>query len=166
MTDVAQPPADGLGSWVKPERPQNRHLKPGGTHLRQLHFVPERYPDLQCTAKSRRTGERCRRCVVRGKTVCEFHGGRNRKKGQTPLLGKTPRAERNRLVKLGMTVARQEAETVPQEVLKEFARNWADRVPSRDRDRFLVMLHRRMLGELSSAAWRDAQRVAGLLQDP
>lgn len=87
-------------------------------------------------------------------------------KSQTPLLAKTPRAERNRLVKLGMTVARQEAETVPQEVLKEFARNWADRVPGRDRDRFLVMLHRRMLGELSSAAWRDAQRAAGLLQDP
>lgn len=30
----------------------------------------------QCTAKSKRTGERCRRAATPGRTVCYYHGGR------------------------------------------------------------------------------------------
>jgi hypothetical protein len=29
----------------------------------------------QCTAKSKRSGERCRRAATRGRTVCRMHGG-------------------------------------------------------------------------------------------
>jgi hypothetical protein len=31
---------------------------------------------LRCTAKSKRTGERCRAPAVRGYSVCRFHGAR------------------------------------------------------------------------------------------
>lgn len=33
-------------------------------------------PNPQCTAKSKRTHERCRRPAMNGGTVCEWHGGR------------------------------------------------------------------------------------------
>ena len=31
----------------------------------------------QCTAKSKRSKERCRRWALRGKSVCHMHGGRS-----------------------------------------------------------------------------------------
>jgi hypothetical protein len=31
----------------------------------------------RCSAKSRRSGEQCRRPAVKGKAVCDFHGGRS-----------------------------------------------------------------------------------------
>ncbi len=31
----------------------------------------------RCTAKSKRTGEQCKKPALRGKAVCEFHGGRS-----------------------------------------------------------------------------------------
>ncbi len=31
----------------------------------------------QCTAKSKRSGERCRNHAVHGKTVCHIHGGKS-----------------------------------------------------------------------------------------
>ena len=38
----------------------------------------------QCTAKSKRTGERCRRAAMHGQTVCYMHGGASRRKGGAP----------------------------------------------------------------------------------
>lgn len=32
---------------------------------------------LQCTAKSKQTGEQCRRFATPGRTVCYYHGGRS-----------------------------------------------------------------------------------------
>ena len=32
-------------------------------------------PSTQCTATSKRSGERCRRMAIRGGTVCPMHGG-------------------------------------------------------------------------------------------
>ena len=31
----------------------------------------------RCTAKSKRSGEQCRRPALKGKAVCDFHGGRS-----------------------------------------------------------------------------------------
>ena len=31
----------------------------------------------RCTAKSKRSGEQCKKPALRGKAVCEFHGGRS-----------------------------------------------------------------------------------------
>lgn len=41
--------------------------------------------ERRCTARSKRTGERCRQPVCEGKTVCRFHGARG---GRPPLHGK------------------------------------------------------------------------------
>ena len=38
----------------------------------------------QCTAKSKRTGERCRRAAMHGQAVCYMHGGASRRKGGAP----------------------------------------------------------------------------------
>ena len=38
----------------------------------------------QCTAKSKRSGERCRRAAMHGQTVCYMHGGASRRKGGAP----------------------------------------------------------------------------------
>jgi len=32
---------------------------------------------LQCTARSKRTGHQCRAAALKGKTKCQFHGGRS-----------------------------------------------------------------------------------------
>jgi hypothetical protein len=36
-----------------------------------------RYDCNQCTAKSKRSGDRCRAPAVRGKSVCRMHGGKS-----------------------------------------------------------------------------------------
>lgn len=33
--------------------------------------------DRRCTARSKRSQERCKRAAIRGCTVCSFHGGKN-----------------------------------------------------------------------------------------
>jgi len=37
---------------------------------------PDIYTDRRCTAKSSRTGERCRKFAIQGATVCGSHGGK------------------------------------------------------------------------------------------
>ena len=39
-----------------------------------LHNIPDH---RQCTARSKRSGERCRRYACRGKNTCKHHGGRS-----------------------------------------------------------------------------------------
>ncbi|WP_367619416.1 HGGxSTG domain-containing protein [Bilophila wadsworthia] len=44
----------------------------------------------QCTAKSKRTGERCRRAAMHGQAVCYMHGGASRRKGGAPRARRMP----------------------------------------------------------------------------
>lgn len=37
--------------------------------------IPRKKDKVQCSAKSKRTGERCKRWCAEGKTVCKWHGG-------------------------------------------------------------------------------------------
>ncbi len=39
---------------------------------------------MQCTAKSKRTGEQCKNHAVQGMTVCRFHGGKSLKGAASP----------------------------------------------------------------------------------
>lgn len=92
-------------------------------------------------------------------------GGRDRKSPQKPERATGPVNERNRMVKMGRRAARAAVQDAPPEVHREFARNWAARVPKSDHERFLLALWGRMEGGLDTRAWMDAQRQAGLLDE-
>ncbi len=132
-----------------------------------VRFSPEAFPDLQCTAKSKRSGKRCRKCRRPGWKVCRMHGagGRQRTNPQNTEEPTGTANERNRAVKMGRRLAREAARDVPQEVHREFARSWAARVPAADHERFLLALWHRMEGALNTQGWIDVQRQYGLLDE-
>ena len=92
-------------------------------------------------------------------------GGRDRKTPQRPERATGPANERNRQVKMGRRVARAMVRDVPQDVQREFARDWAAKVPDPDHEWFLLALWGRMEGRLDTRGWLDAQRSVGLLDE-
>lgn len=92
-------------------------------------------------------------------------GGRDRTSPQKPETATGPVNERNRIVKMGRRAARAAVQDVPQEVEREFARQWAALVPEPDHERFLLMLWARIEGRLDTRAWIDAQKAVGLLDE-
>jgi hypothetical protein len=45
---------------------------------------PQGFSERQCTAKSRRSGERCRNFACRNRPTCRMHGGRSRRGAEHP----------------------------------------------------------------------------------
>ncbi len=129
-------------------------------------FTPEKYPELQCTATSKRTGQRCRRCRRAGWSTCKFHGagGRDPKDRQRPLEASGPQNELNRQIKRARRAVRAAAENVPEAVQRVFRSEYASRVAGPDHDRFLLALAARMEGSMGVREWRRQQEAFGLLK--
>lgn len=133
--------------------------------LLRVRYSPDRFPSKRCTATSKRSGERCRRCARPGWTVCHVHGagGRNALDRQTARIPNSPRNLRNREIKAARSAARALIRDVPTDVEREFARFWAHRVPNPDHERFLLLLWARIEGSLDTRAWIELQQNLGLL---
>lgn len=124
--------------------------------LPKIRYSADAYPDLRCTATSKTSGERCRRCRRPGWSVCSFHGagGRDPSARQRTAPASGPRNEWNRSYKAGRRAARDAAAHIPPDVLREFSREWAHRLREADYDLFIVVLAARMAGDLGGGEWR------------
>ncbi len=129
-------------------------------------YSAEARPDLQCTATSKQTGRRCRRCRSPGFTVCHNHGGGGRMRNERTRIAPPsgPRNERNRLAKMARRAVRSAAEDVPREVWTEFYRTWARRIPEPDHDAFAIVLRMRMENQMTTKEWVEQQKRFGLLE--
>src|SRR5690348_9689206 len=73
--------ADGIDAAETARRPRVTVSEPtptgdGDKPRKGLHGVPgSKNPERRCTAKSQRTGERCKAAAIKGGTVCRVHGG-------------------------------------------------------------------------------------------
>ncbi len=129
-------------------------------------YSVEARPDLQCTATSKQTGRRCRKCRAPGFTVCCNHGGGGRMKNDKTRVAPPsgPRNERNRMAKMARRALSKAAEDVPQEVWTEFNRNWAQRIADTDHNAFAIVLWMRMEGRMTTQEWVEQQVRFGLLK--
>ncbi len=67
------------------------------------------------------------------------------------------------MVKAARRAARSMVEVLPPEILQEFHRNWAVRVPDADHDRFLIALRQRMDGTMGTDVWIETLNTFGVL---
>lgn len=107
----------------------------------------------QCTAISKRSGERCQNAARRGKTVCGYHGVR-RCDRITPELA--ARRWRSAEINAQREVVEALAETgsTPSEVRAMYAKMFAGRVADHDAPELFLALSKRLSGEMTTAEWR------------
>lgn len=108
----------------------------------------------QCTARSKQSGERCRNAARKGKTVCGFHGVRRSDKPTPETIERRIRsaqinAQRDALGQLLETGG------LHPEAREVYARQYAGRIRERDVPGFLLMLDKRLRGQIGTHVWLD-----------
>lgn len=134
---------------------------PEGLHALELHRHKTYFGgpgQRQCKAKSRRTGTRCKAVPMRGKDVCQHHGGHSNGRGvKKPAEARTPRQQHNYYARIARQEAAKElgSRTLHPETMPVFRQQYAPLVPPADVSLFLVALDARLRGNMDIRAWKE-----------
>jgi hypothetical protein len=118
---------------------------------------------VACGARSKRTGLPCRCPPMKGSLRCYLHGGRSKGRGKR-LPPMSLRALQNREAQAARRMAREElagAKLHP-DTMPTWRKDYFGRVYGPDVERFLLMLDRRLKGDIDMRAWFEIKARFGV----